>query len=56
MQLRVQVARRHLAQGRAIAEVALLTGFADQSHLTRAFVRQVGITPGRYRAAMHGDP
>ncbi len=55
MQLRLQVARRHLAQGRAIAEVALLTGFADQSHLTRAFVRQVGITPGRYRAAMHGD-
>jgi len=54
MQLRVQAARRHLAQGRAIAEVALLTGFADQSHLTRAFVRQVGITPGRYRAAMRG--
>jgi len=50
MQLRVQAARRHLAKGRAIAEVALLTGFADQSHLTRAFVRQLGITPGRYQA------
>jgi len=50
MQLRVQAARRHLAKGRAIAEVALLTGFADQSHLTRAFVRQLGVTPGRYQA------
>jgi len=27
-------------------------GFADQSHMSRAFVRQFGITPGRYRAAV----
>ena len=25
---------------------------ALQSHMTRAFVRQLGITPGRYRAAV----
>ena len=25
-------------------------GFADQSHFTRAFRRQFGVTPGRYRA------
>jgi AraC-like DNA-binding protein len=29
----------------------MIAGFADQSHLTRVFVRQVGITPSRYRAA-----
>lgn len=50
IQLRVRLARRYLAQGRSVAEAALMTGFADQSHLTRAFAHQFGITPGRYRA------
>ena len=50
IQSRVRLARRYLAEGRSVAEAALLTGFADQSHLTRAFVRQFGLTPGRYRA------
>ncbi|WP_284319464.1 AraC family transcriptional regulator [Dyella acidisoli] len=52
IQLRVRLARRYLAQGQSIAEAALLSGFADQSHLTRAFVRQLGITPARYQAAI----
>jgi AraC-like DNA-binding protein len=52
IQLRVRLARRHLAQGCSVAEAAVLAGFADQSHLTRAFVRQFGITPGRYQAAV----
>lgn len=52
LQLRVRLARRHLAEGHAVADAALLAGFADQSHLTRAFVRQFGITPGRYRAML----
>lgn len=33
-----------------IADIALAVGFADQSHLTRWFVRYVGVSPGRYRA------
>jgi len=48
----VRLARRHLRQGHALAEAAQLAGFADQSHLTRAFLRQFGITPGRYRDAV----
>jgi AraC-like DNA-binding protein len=52
LQLRVRRARRYLAEGRSVAEAALLCGFADQSHLTRAFARQFGLTPGRYRAAL----
>ncbi len=52
VQQRVRLARRHLAAGLPIAEAALRAGFADQSHLTRAFVRQLGVTPGRYRAAL----
>jgi AraC-like DNA-binding protein len=52
IQRRVRLVRRFLHDGRSPAEAALLAGFADQSHMTRAFVRQCGITPGRYRAAI----
>jgi AraC-like DNA-binding protein len=52
VQRRVRLARQLLAAGRSPADAALLTGFADQSHMTRAFVRQFGITPGRYQAAI----
>jgi AraC-like DNA-binding protein len=48
-QVRLREARRRLAGGAAIAEVAAATGFADQSHLTRWFRRSYGITPGVYR-------
>ncbi len=51
-QLRIRLARRLLAEGRTPAEVAYAAGFADQSHLNRVFLRQVGLTPGRYRAAV----
>jgi len=50
IQVRVNRARELLRRGLAPADVALLTGFADQSHLTRHFRRRVGITPGRFRA------
>jgi AraC-like DNA-binding protein len=52
VQRRVHIARRLLANGRPIAEAAIDAGFADQSHMTRAFVRQFGVTPGRYVAAL----
>lgn len=48
-QVRLQQAKRLLGEGRAIAAVAHLTGFADQSHLTRQFKRTWGITPGQYQ-------
>ncbi len=37
------------ATDRPLAEVALLAGFADQSHFTRAFQRLLGVTPAVYR-------
>jgi AraC-like DNA-binding protein len=52
VQRRVYLARRLLAAGRPIVEAAIDAGFADQSHLTRAFVLQFGVTPGRYVAAL----
>lgn len=36
------------AGGVALAEIALITGFADQSHFTRRFHRLTGCTPGTY--------
>jgi len=35
----------------SLAAIALAAGFADQSHFTRAFKRQLGITPSVYRAS-----
>ncbi len=48
MQRRIETARRLIAQGVGLAEAALAGGFADQSHMTRIFVRNYGISPGAY--------
>ena len=50
--VRVERARMLLRRGFSGVEVAMLVGFADQSHLTRHFKRVWGITPGAY-AAVH---
>lgn len=51
LQRRVALARRLIRGGAALAEAAALAGFFDQSHLTRCFTRQFGISPSRYAAA-----
>jgi len=51
VQRRVLRAKQFLADGQTPAEAATRAGFADQSHMTRAFVRQFGVTPSRYVAA-----
>lgn len=51
---RIRAARPLLAAGKAPGDVALECGFADQSHLTRAFKARVGVTPGRFRQASLG--
>jgi AraC family transcriptional regulator len=51
--LRVERAKALIRTGSlSIAEVALASGFADQSHLTRVFSRLVGQTPGAWRRAL----
>jgi AraC-like DNA-binding protein len=49
MQRRLAHARRRILAGMALADVAVSCGFYDQSHLTRCFMRQFGVTPRRYR-------
>ncbi|TDB61039.1 AraC family transcriptional regulator [Photorhabdus khanii subsp. guanajuatensis] len=48
-QLRLQQAKRMLSTDWEIAEIAAACGFADQSHLGRAFKSTYGITPRNYR-------
>jgi AraC-like DNA-binding protein len=51
-QCRLREARRLIARHggrRSLAEVAVETGFSDQTHLTRHFQREFGHTPGRWR-------
>lgn len=52
VQRRVRLVRRLLASGESPTDAALAAGFADQSHMTRAFVRHFGITPARYQGAI----
>jgi AraC-like DNA-binding protein len=52
IQRRLALAHRLIAHGAALADAAAGAGFADQSHMTRAFVRAFGVTPAQYAAAV----
>lgn len=56
MKRRVCRARGMLAAHDAsLAEIAVRSGFSNQSHLSTAFAREVGLSPARYRAAFRND-
>jgi AraC-like DNA-binding protein len=40
------------ANHQPFAWIAPEAGFADQSHLTSSFRREIGMTPSRFRAAL----
>ncbi len=52
IQRRLQRARGLIARHMPLAEAAAASGFADQSHMTRLFVRTYGLSPGAYRRAL----
>jgi AraC-like DNA-binding protein len=52
--LRVERARAALRHGESLADTASALGFADQSHLGRAFRQVMGATPGQYRKSFVG--
>lgn len=47
-QVRIAKAKELIRSGFSLSEVALATGFADQSHFNRHFKRLMKITPGEY--------
>lgn len=49
MQNRIRKAQRLLNEADTIAEVALATGFCDQSHFIKQFKKVVGMTPTVYK-------
>jgi AraC family transcriptional regulator len=52
--LRVARAARELAETDApLAEIALAAGFADQSHFSNVFRREMGLSPSAFRRAAH---
>lgn len=51
VQARIHMARRLIAGGTPLAEAAFASGFADQSHMTRVFVRKYGLSPRVYAGA-----
>lgn len=53
VQRRIDLARRMIAGGSPLVEAAVASGFADQSHMTRTFIRKYGLSPGAYADAMN---
>ncbi|PMQ14979.1 HTH-type transcriptional activator Btr [Janthinobacterium sp. AD80] len=45
---RLETVRRLLLAGSTLASAAMAAGFADQSHMTRHFLKTYGLTPGRW--------
>jgi len=53
--IRIERAGKLLGRSRlSSAEIALATGFADQSHFTKQFRRAFGLPPGEYRRLIAG--
>jgi AraC-like DNA-binding protein len=50
MARRLAFAQAAIESGLSLAQVAVESGFADQSHMTRQFKRTYGLTPTRWRA------
>ncbi|MGF6935832.1 AraC-like DNA-binding protein [Paraburkholderia sp. UCT70] len=48
LQRRIHRARQLIRCGTRLADAAAQSGFSDQSHMTRLFVRSLGVTPGAY--------
>lgn len=52
--IRINAARTLLeTSDKLVSDIATETGFYDQSHFTKLFVRERGMTPGEYRRRHH---
>lgn len=48
LQRRLFLVRKLISRGMSLSDTAATAGFADQSHMTRLFVRSYGYTPGLF--------
>ncbi|MDO7084200.1 AraC family transcriptional regulator [Pseudocolwellia sp. AS88] len=55
IQSRLRLAKKLIQQGYKMMDVALDSGFHDQSHLYRHFKRAMGVTPGVYSKALRAN-
>lgn len=53
---RLDTVRRMLFSGTSLADAAADAGFADQSHMTRHFLKTFGVTPGRWLQIVTNAP
>ena len=54
VEARISTAKAMIEAGRGLAETALACGFFDQSHLTRVFKREEGVSPAAWRRRRDG--
>ena len=47
---RLDLVRREIATGKALASIASAAGFADQAHMTRMFRAAYGLSPSQFRS------
>lgn len=52
---RLQRARRMIAAGEPLAQIAVEASFSDQSHFIRQFKKAFGMTPGRWSSLIQGS-
>jgi|ERR1041385_6379014 AraC family transcriptional regulator len=53
--LRIEFAARQIASSeRSLCEIGLAAGFSDQSHFSKVFKNQTGMTPGSFRSTLPG--
>ncbi len=53
IQNRIRKAKRLIRKNENLTEVAMDTGFCDQSHFIKQFKKNVGLTPLRYKMCCH---
>ncbi|WP_343550543.1 AraC family transcriptional regulator [Pantoea sp.] len=54
LQRRLSLVRKLIRGGTNLVDAAIASGFSDQSHMTRMFVRSYGYTPGLYAKQISG--
>ena len=50
--VRLEEAKKHLAQGLSVEKTAELVGYSDGNYFIKIFKKYVGVTPAKYRKSV----